>query len=179
MGAGMDLAEAAGTPDFYAVGRLRARVAELEVEVNLLHRQRHAAQEDAANARLLAEVRQLSQGEIDRLRARVAELEGELSVANLSVTHLESANTKIRAALKPADTRPKTLAPDVVPVPREELEALRSLYSWMSAADEGGVKVSFSLTEFPEGQTCLSGIANALAALDALRSGEVGKGREV
>ena len=74
MGTGMDLAEAAGTPDFYAVGRLRARVAELEVEVNLLHRQRHAAQEDAANARLLAEVRQLSQGEIDRLRARVAEL---------------------------------------------------------------------------------------------------------
>ena len=63
-------------------------------------------------------------------------------------------------------------------VPMEELEALRSLYSWMSAADEGGVKVSFSLTEFPEGQTCLSGIANALAALDALRSGEVGKGRE-
>lgn len=56
MGTGMDLAEAAGTPDFYAVGRLRARVAELEVEVNLLHRQRHAAQEDAANARLLAAV---------------------------------------------------------------------------------------------------------------------------
>ena len=126
MGTGMDLAEAAGTPDFYAVGRLRARVAELEVEVNLLHRQRHAAQEDAANARLLAEAR--------------------------------------HPAL------------DVVPVPREELEALRSLYSWMSAADEGGVKVSFSLTEFPEGQTCLSGIANALAALDALRAGEAGKG---
>ena len=126
MGTGMDLAEAAGTPDFYAVGRLRARVAELEVEVNLLHRQRHAAQEDAANARLLA-----------------------------AVCHP---------------------ALDVVPVPREELEALRSLYSWMSAADEGGVKVSFSLTEFPEGQTCLSGIANALAALDALRAGEAGKG---
>ena len=78
MGTGMDLAEAAGTPDFYAVGRLRARVAELEVEVNLLHRQRHAAQEDAANARLLAEVRQLSQGEIDRLRAELAALRGQV-----------------------------------------------------------------------------------------------------
>ena len=76
MGAGMDLAaNQSGTPDFYAVGRLRARVAELEVEVNLLHRQRHAAQEDAANARLLAEVLRLSRGEIDRLRARVAEME--------------------------------------------------------------------------------------------------------
>ena len=76
MDAGMDLAaNQSGTPDFYALNRLRARVAELEVEVNLLHRQRHAAQEDAANARLLAEARQLSQGEIDRLRARVAELE--------------------------------------------------------------------------------------------------------
>lgn len=57
------------------IDRLLALVAELESEVNLLHRQRHAAQEDAANARLLAEVRQLSQGEIDRLRARVAEME--------------------------------------------------------------------------------------------------------
>ena len=58
MDAGMDLAaNQSGTPDFYALGRLRARVAELEVEVNLLHRQRHAAQEDAANARLLAAVR--------------------------------------------------------------------------------------------------------------------------
>ena len=76
MGTGMDLAaNQSGTPDFYAVGRLRARVAELEVEVNLLHRQRHAAQEDAANARLLAEVLRLSRGEIDRLRARVAEME--------------------------------------------------------------------------------------------------------
>ena len=37
--------------------RSQARVAELENEVNLLHRQRHAAQEDAANARLLAAVR--------------------------------------------------------------------------------------------------------------------------
>ena len=36
------------------VARLRARVVELENEVNLLHRQRHAAQDDAANARLLA-----------------------------------------------------------------------------------------------------------------------------
>ena len=80
MGTGMDFAEAAGTPDFYAVGRLRARVAELEVEVNLLHRQRHAAQEDAANARLLAEVRQLSQGEIDRLRAELAALRGQAGV---------------------------------------------------------------------------------------------------
>lgn len=76
----------------------------------------------------------------------------------------------------PLYRHPPTAAPDVVPVPMDELEALRSLYSWMSAADEGGVKVSFSLTEFPEGQTCLSGIANALAALDALRSGEAGKG---
>ena len=57
MDTGMDLAaNRSETSDFYALGRLRARVAELEVEVNLLHRQRHAAQEDAANARLLAAV---------------------------------------------------------------------------------------------------------------------------
>ena len=57
MDAGMDLAaNRSERSDFYALGRLRARVAELEVEVNLLHRQRHAAQEAAANARLLAAV---------------------------------------------------------------------------------------------------------------------------
>ena len=180
MGTGMDFAEAAGTPDFYAVGRLRARVAELEVEVNLLHRQRHAAQEDAANARLLAEVRQLSQGEIDRLRAELAALRGQVGgvVPELMIeSHDPSDIPEGRSARWVKDPDRENGGYWAYPaVPMEELEALRSLYSWMSAADEGGVKVSFSLTEFPEGQTCLSGIANALAALDALRAGEAGKG---
>ena len=72
MSAGME------AQDFYAIGRLRARVAELEVEVNLLHRQRRAAQEDAANARLLAAVRHPA---LDVVPAPASELHaGELEV---------------------------------------------------------------------------------------------------
>lgn len=130
MGTGMDLAEAAGTPDFYAVGRLRARVAELEVEVNLLHRQRHAAQEDAANARLLAEVRQLSQGEIDRLRAR------------------------------------DLPAPDVVPVPKDELAVLRDGF--------GLLRTAWNLSLCGERIGAQAGAL--IERYDALRAGEAGKG---
>ena len=76
-----------------------------------------------------------------------------------------------RAYTIPAD---RVLGDGMEAVGHEELEWLKSLYSWMSAADEGGVKVSFSLTEFPEVVACLKGIANSLAALDSIRANQGG-----
>ena len=110
MSAGME------AQDFYAIGRLRARVAELEVEVNLLHRQRHAAQEDAANARLLA-----------------------------AVCHP---------------------APDVVPVPRDELAVLRDGF--------GLLRTAWNLSLCDERIGAQAGAL--IERYDALRAGEAGKG---
>ena len=186
MGTGMDLAEAAGTPDFYAVGRLRARVAELEVEVNLLHRQRHAAQEDAANARLLAEVRQLSQGEIDRLRARVAEMEKQPRANELCALRnlfaaagrtIHTASAGGRATLEEindawadvcaANVANRDLpAPDVVPVPMEELAVLRDGF--------GLLRTAWNLSLCGERIGAQAGAL--IERYDAIRAGEAGKG---
>ena len=185
MGAGMEAS------DFYTLGRLRARVAELEVEVNLLHRQRHAAQEAAANARLLAEAHQLSQGEIDRLRARVAELEKQPRANELRALRdlfaaagrtIHAASTGGRATLEEindawaevcaAQVANRDLpAPDVVPVPREELEALNE-------AAAAGDALRETLYEYAEGNMVLPQLRRCDAAnarLDALRAGEAGK----
>lgn len=154
MGTGMDLAEAAGTPDFYAVGRLRARVAELEVEVNLLHRQRHAAQEDAANARLLAavchpapDVVPVPRDELatlreivrllDEARQRYARVPRAGAATSMGDEIDELLNQLFEMGAHPADTRPKpraralpasrVLGDGEAAVDEEELAALRCL----------------------------------------------------
>ena len=184
MGTGMDLAaNRSETSDFYALGRLRARVAEMEVEADLLHRQRHAAQEDAANARLLAEVHQLSQGEIDRLRARVAEMESANRPADLWAIHWSpecwqlfedqhEAEAVLRGGygdLHPLWARaplPIATAPDVVPVPMEELAVLRDGF--------GLLRTAWNLSLCGERIGAQAGAL--IERYDALRAGEAGKG---
>ena len=182
MGAGMEAS------DFYTLGRLRARVAELEVEVNLLHRQRHAAQEAAANARLLAEAHQLSQGEIDRLRARVAELEKQPRANELRALRdlfaaagrtIHAASTGGRATLEEINdawaevcaaqvANRDTPAPDVVAVPKDELAVLRDGF--------GLLRTAWNLSLCGERIGAQAGAL--IERYDALRSGEAGKGRE-
>jgi hypothetical protein len=68
-----------------------------------------------------------------------------------------------------ARIEPAPLQDGEVVVSVAELDALRSLYSWMSTGNDH-FKISFKMSEFPQGAVCLEAIASAMDALDALRS---------
>ena len=97
-----------------------------------------------------------------------------LEICNEDIEAEEIVKSIFAWARQHARIEPAPLQDGEVVVRREELEALRSLYSWMSTGNDH-FKISFSMTEFPQGIVCLEAISSAIDAIDALRAAQPAK----